>query len=112
METEVIAAMAQFGVAGLIGWMWLSERRSAAGRERQLSEAHDRLMGERDRNDTLVRLVADNTRAVTALEASQRELAGVVERLGGLLGGIAGGGGGGGASRTVGGKSVRPRAAG
>lgn len=100
MEAELAGAFAQFGVAGLIGWMWLSERRSAALRERQLAEAHDRLMAERDRNGTLVRLVADSTRAVTALEASQRELARVVERLGGVL------------SAGSGGEVVRQRAAG
>lgn len=81
MEAE-LAALAQFGSAGLIAWMWLTERRAAAARERQLRETHDRLMGERERTEVLVRLVADGTRAVTALEAAQRELARAVERLG------------------------------
>jgi nitrate reductase gamma subunit len=86
MEAEIAGALAQFGVAGLVGWMWLTERRAAAGRERQLTEAHDRLMAERERAETLVGLVAASTRAMTALEASQRELARVVERLAGVLG--------------------------
>jgi hypothetical protein len=85
--TEVLPALAQFGVAGLIGWMWLTERRAASARERQLAEAHDRLMAERERHEALVRLVADSTRAITALEASHRELAGAVERLGAVLAG-------------------------
>lgn len=109
MEAELAAAVAQFGVAGLIGWMWLTERRAAAGRERQLAEAHDRLMAERERHDTLVRLVADSTRAMTALESSQRELARAVDRLGGCLTvGVAGGG----VSGSGGTDSVRTRAAG
>lgn len=86
MEGEIAGALAQFGVAGLVGWMWLAERRAAAGRERQLAEAHDRLMAERERAETLVGLVSGSTRAMTALEASQRELARVVERLVALLG--------------------------
>lgn len=86
MEGEIAGALAQFGVAGLVGWMWLTERRAAAGRERQLTEAHDRLMGERERAETLVGLVGASTRAMTALEASQRELARVVEHLAAALG--------------------------
>ncbi len=86
MEAEIAGALAQFGVAGLVGWMWFAERRAAAGRERQLAEAHDRLMAERERAETLVGLVSTSTRAMTALEASQRELARVVERLVAVLG--------------------------
>lgn len=86
MEAEIAGAVAQFGVAGLIGWMWLTERRASAGRERQLTEMHDRLMAERERAETLVGLVTTNTRAMTGLEASQRELARVVERLVAVLG--------------------------
>lgn len=86
MEAQIAGALAQFGVAGLVGWMWLAERRSAAVRERQLAEAHDRLMAERERAGTLVGLVSTSTRAMTALEASQRELARVVERLVTVLG--------------------------
>lgn len=86
MEAEIAGALAQFGVAGLVGWMWLAERRAAAGRERQLAEAHDRLMAQRERAETLVGLVSASTRAMTALEASQRELARVVERLVAVLG--------------------------
>ena len=36
MEGELLAMVTQFGVAGLIGWMWLSERRAGAAREREL----------------------------------------------------------------------------
>jgi nitrate reductase gamma subunit len=86
MEAEIAGALAQFGVAGLVGWMWLAERRSAAGRERQLAEAHDRLMAERERAETLVGIISTSTRAMTAVEVSQRELARVVERLVTVLG--------------------------
>jgi hypothetical protein len=43
-------------------------------------------MAERERAETLVGLVSGSTRALTALEASQRELARVVERLVVVLG--------------------------
>jgi hypothetical protein len=80
-EPQIAAAMAHFGIAGLIGWMWLSERRAAAARERQLAELHERLCQERPQFEVLIRIIADNTRALTALEAGQRGLSIIMERL-------------------------------
>ena len=81
MESEIVVALTQFGVAGLVAWMWLSERRSATARERQLSAAHDRILEQRTQLDALMSLVSENTRAVTALESAQRALHLVLERL-------------------------------
>jgi len=81
MELDLIPILTQFGVAGLVAWMWLVERRAASARERQLSEAHERVMAQRVELESLVRVVRDNSRAMAALEASQRELVGAV-RLG------------------------------
>lgn len=88
MQPEVLVQLTQFGVAGLIAWMWLSERRGALGRERQLGTAHDRIMEQRVQLDALMSLVSENTRAVTALESAQRSLNLVLERLasGGRIG--------------------------
>ena len=72
METEVLASLTQFGVAGLIGWMWMTERR-----ELELMEE----------------VVRENTRALAAVEAGQRALADAVERLGARLGRRGPGGG-------------------
>jgi hypothetical protein len=80
-DAQIAAALAQFGAAGLIGWMWLSERRAAAARERQLDEAHDRLMHERPQLAALLSVLRDNTRALTALELGQRQVAAALERL-------------------------------
>ena len=70
----VLGPMAQFGVAGLIAAMWLIERRAAARREVQLDEAHARLMEQREQLTALIEVVTDNTRAMTALETTQRTL--------------------------------------
>jgi hypothetical protein len=80
-DTDLAAALAQAGAAGLIAWMWLSERRAAVTRERQLSDLHERLMQERVSLSALVNVVRDNTRALTALEVGQRTLAAVMDRL-------------------------------
>ncbi len=82
MEAEIASAAAQLGAAGLIGWMWLSERRSAVEREKQLGEAHDAVMRERTKLEALLSALEHNTRAMTAVEIGQRRLAQIVARLG------------------------------
>lgn len=81
-EAELAAAVMQFGTAGLIGWLWLTERRTAATRERQLHEAHDRLMSQESHVRTILSALEANTRALVMLEAGQRDLARVIERAG------------------------------
>jgi hypothetical protein len=81
LEPEIATSIAQLGAAGLIGWMWLAERRAGAAREAQLRELHDRLMQERPQITTLLSVVQDNTRALAALDAGQRTLASAMERL-------------------------------
>lgn len=82
MDTELMGALTQFGVAGLICWMWLVERRASAERERQISEAHRAIIEQRDKRDGLIEVVRENTRALAMLEGSQRELTGAIERIG------------------------------
>lgn len=74
MESELLGAATQFGIAGLMAWMWLTERRASTDRERQMNEAHQRLMEDRVHFGAVIELVRENTRAVTALEAGQRAL--------------------------------------
>lgn len=81
MDPESLTQVAQFGTAGLMAWMWLSERRAAATRERELSEAHARLMAQREQVDALLSAVRDNARAAGLLEAGQRAIASAVERI-------------------------------
>lgn len=91
MEAEIMATAAQFGVAGMVCWMWLIERRASSERERQLTESHGALMRSLKEHDAMIEVVKDNTRAMASLEASQRGLVGAIERLGGSATGNAGG---------------------
>lgn len=77
-----MAALTQFGVAGLVCWMWLSERRSSGERERQISEAHRELMHQKEELGGFVEVIRDNTRVMAAMEAGQRELVNAIDRLG------------------------------
>ncbi len=81
LEPELTSALTQFGMAGMIAWMWLVERRAAAAREKQLGDAHERLLEQRVQLDALLRVVADNTRAVSAVESGLRAIGAMVESL-------------------------------
>ena len=59
--------IASFGVAGLMGAMWLWERHTSRTREEQLSAAHERVMSDTIRLDALVEIVQQNTQAMTRL---------------------------------------------
>src|SRR5262249_26596254 len=79
-ESDIASALTQFGVAGLMGWMWLTERRAAALRDKQLGEAHDRLIDSRTTVNVLLSALDQNTRALTAIEIGQRRAADLPDR--------------------------------
>lgn len=81
-ELEVLSSLTQFGTAGLVACMWLVERRAASERERQLTEAHRRIVDDRVQVGALMDVVKENTRAVGAMEAGQRAILALVDRLG------------------------------
>jgi len=89
VDTEVLSALTQFGVAGMVCAMWLIERRASSIRERQISEAHARLIGQLDDRAALIQVIQENTRALSMLEAGQR----------GLIDALSGRGGSGAVSR-------------
>ena len=64
---EMLGELTQFGAAGMMGAMWLWERRASATRERQLDEAHERIMSDTRVVEQLVELVRQNTEALTRL---------------------------------------------
>ncbi len=62
------------GVAGIMGAMWLWERRTSRQREEQIDEAHARIMSDRVALDQLMDLVRQNVEAMTKLSAMQEQL--------------------------------------
>ncbi|MBO6512538.1 MAG: hypothetical protein JJ974_01060 [Phycisphaerales bacterium] len=74
METEVIGALTQFGVAGMVCAMWLIERRASAKMEQQINETHAKLISQIDERAALIEVIRENTRALSMLEAGQRGL--------------------------------------
>lgn len=55
------------GSAGLMGAMWLWERRASRTREQQLDEAHQRILADRAQLEQLFAVVRHNTEALTRL---------------------------------------------
>lgn len=81
IEGELIEALSQLGAAGLIGLMWLTERRAAASRERLLEEAQAELRAGQTTLASVLAVVRQNTEALGALRASQAATARAIERL-------------------------------
>ncbi len=81
MTTDLLQLMTEFGAAGLIGLLWVLERSAARRRDRELTEAHQRVIHDREGLDVLVHLVRQNTQAIAQFAASMRELSRTLERL-------------------------------
>jgi hypothetical protein len=63
-----------FGAAGMMGAMWLWERKTSRQREEQLDEAHVRILGDRVQLEQLISVVRQNVEAMTRLSATQDQL--------------------------------------
>ncbi len=81
MIDGTVTVLTQFGAAGLIGMLWVFERRHAATRDRQLNESHQKLVGQERELDALLTVVKENTRAISTLEQGQRRLIDLLEHL-------------------------------
>jgi len=81
MEIAQFESLTQFGVAGLMGALWLWERLYSRKREQQLTEAHRRLADQQTELQTLIDLVRRNTSAIERFEQSQQRLTDLLERM-------------------------------
>ncbi len=66
--------LASFGAAGLMGAMWLWERKLSRLREEQLADAHGRIMRDEQRLSMFVQVVEENTTAVSRFTETQRQV--------------------------------------
>ena len=67
-------SVASLGAAGLMGAMWLWERRTSQKREQQLDEAHFRIMGDGVQLEQLMLVVRQNAEAFARLCTTQDQL--------------------------------------
>ena len=73
-DAAPIDAVTSLGAAGLMGAMWLWERRTSQKREQQLDEAHARILGDRVQLDQLIGVVRQNAEAIARLCTTQDQL--------------------------------------
>lgn len=62
------------GAAGIMGLMWLWERRNSQKREQQIDDAHQRILADRVQLEQLILVVRQNAEAVTRLTTTQEQL--------------------------------------
>ncbi len=71
---SLINDLANFGVAGLMGAMWLWERYSSRAREEQLDQAHGRILRDEQRLGKLIEVVEHNTSALARFTDTQQSV--------------------------------------
>ncbi|MFN3167523.1 MAG: hypothetical protein ACE37H_10715 [Phycisphaeraceae bacterium] len=81
ISIESIEPFTQFGVAGLMGALWLWERVYSRKREQQLTQAHEHLAAQQTELHELIRLVQRNTAAIERFDKTQSRIADLLERM-------------------------------
>jgi len=69
---SLVPELASFGAAGLMGMMWLWERKQGVRQEQQLRDTHNRILRDEQRLAKLTQVVEQNTAAMTRMNESQR----------------------------------------
>ncbi|MFK7788217.1 MAG: hypothetical protein AB8C95_01825 [Phycisphaeraceae bacterium] len=78
---ESLRELTQFGMAGLMGALWIWERVYSRKREQELTQAHQRLIAQQEELQTLIDLVTGNTATIERFGQTQQRLAELLERL-------------------------------
>lgn len=68
--SDPVDQLTNLGVAGIMGMMWLWERRTSRQREQQIDEAHARIMADRVMLDQLLDVVRQNTEALARISGN------------------------------------------
>lgn len=78
---ESFQNITQFGVAGLMGALWLWERLYSRRREIELTQAHQKLTAQEQELHILIDLVSRNTAAIERFEQTQNRVGDLLEQL-------------------------------
>jgi hypothetical protein len=79
--TDWMTQFSSFGTAGVMGAMWLWERRQSSTREKQIDEAHERILSDKVQMDQLIALVRQNVEALDRLSAAQDQLLATLKKV-------------------------------
>lgn len=81
MLLDSLTMLTQFGVAGLMGALWVWERMLSRRREAQLNASHERIVRQRQELRVLIRMVRRNTEAIERFERTQQQLQTLLETI-------------------------------
>jgi hypothetical protein len=76
--TPEIVNVTQFGLAGLMGALWWWERRYSRQREEQLTQAHEKIVQQREHLQALLEALNGNTKVIIEFTAVQEQILGVI----------------------------------
>jgi len=79
-STDALTQLTNLGAAGVMGAMWLWERRNSQKRDEQLDDAHTRILGDRVQLDQLIEVVKTNVEAITRLSSLHDPLLRTLDR--------------------------------
>ena len=72
LSLAVLNDLTSLGAAGVMGAMWLWERRTSRLREEQLTHSHERIRRDEQRLGRLIEVVEHNTAAMARFSETQR----------------------------------------
>ena len=78
---SVVTDITSMGAAGVMGAMWLWERRASVQRERELSQSHERILRDEQRLDKLTHVVEQATAAITRFGQMQQEMSELIKHV-------------------------------
>lgn len=82
MLCQAFCDLASFGAAGLMGALWLLERKLSRQRDEQLTECHHRITRDEQRLTALTAALDNNTAALARFTETQRHLERLILSLG------------------------------
>ena len=80
MDPLALEPLMELGPAGLMGALWLAERWLSRRRETQLTEAHERILGQQQEIEALLQIVKQNTAALERFDQTQHQLLRLLEK--------------------------------
>lgn len=81
---EILALMSDLtslGAAGVMGAMWLCERKMNRTRDEQLTQSHQRILRDEQRLEQLMEVVEQNSRIITHFTRMQHDLCDTIRHL-------------------------------
>jgi len=81
LSQDTFESVTQFGVAGLMGVLWVWERMHSRQRDTQLTTAHRQIVDQRERLGVMVEMIRSNAEALERMNQTHSRLMQLIEAL-------------------------------